>query len=103
MSDLLFTAGDTAPTLTGVCRDGDDPANLTGATSVIIHIRRPVSALISRAVTVTDAAGGAWSLDWQVGDLVDVGVHESEVEVVFSNAQRQTFGPDTFTVQAQLA
>ncbi len=102
MSEVLLHTGDTAPALTGVCRNGTDPASLTGATAVA-HIRKPDGTVISREVDVTDPAEGTWSLEWEADELDAAGVYETEVEVTFADERVQTFGPDTFTVQAQIA
>lgn len=81
----VFTVGDTAPALTGRVN-----ADLTGATAAI-HIRHPDQTTLSRAVTITDVATGAWSLEWQPGDLSVAGDHRVEVEVTYAGGAVQTF------------
>lgn len=85
---LSLITGDTAPTLTGTVS-----ANLTGATTVT-HIVRPDKTVLTKAATITDAATGAWSIDWVAGDLAQVGAHYVEVQVTFSNGKIQTFQRD---------
>ena len=92
-----FTAGDTAPALTGTVN-----ATLTGAT-VEAHLRKPDGTTLTKPATVTDAATGAWSYSWAVGDLQTPGVWEVEVQVTFSDATVQTFGPQRFVVAPQIA
>lgn len=100
---LSWTTGDTAPDLSGVVN-----ANLTGAT-VVVHVKLPDGTVLVKAATVTDAAGGAWSMDWAPGELALAGTHAPEVQVTFSNGKVQTFRlsadgvPATFPVHEQYA
>jgi hypothetical protein len=97
-----FTVGDTSPALTGTCKDGDTPANLTGA-AVELHIRWSDATTVTKAADVTDAANGAWSYSWQPADLTIAGRSQVEAQVTFSGGGVQTFGPVTFHVGEQLA
>ena len=54
-----FTVADTAPALTGTCRDGDAAADLSGAT-LAAHIRQPDGTVLTKTATATDAVNGAW-------------------------------------------
>ena len=98
----MFTVGDTAKKLTGTCKDGDTPANLTGAT-VELHIRWNDATTVTKAATVTDAAGGAWSYSWQPTDLTIPGRSQVEAQVTYSDGGVQTFGPTNFYVDQQIA
>ena len=98
----IFTVGDTAPNLTGTLTADAAPVNLTGAT-LSVHIQRPgAGATIIAAATIVSAAAGTWSYTWQTGDLDAAGTWEVAVVVTFASGAIQTFGPETFTVQAQL-
>jgi hypothetical protein len=99
---LKLTSGDTSPALTGTVS-----ADLTGAAAVV-HIKRPDRSVFTKAVTVTDAATGAWLVEWVDGDLTQVGTHMVEVQVTFSNNAIQTFAineqgqRNTFVVREQI-
>lgn len=103
MTMLTLTTGDTAPDMTGTVN-----ADLTGAT-VEAHIAPPKGgAVITKPVTVTDAATGAWSFTWAAGDLAAVGTYYIEVQVTFSNGEIQTFAVSgasvaSFKARAQIA
>ena len=97
-----FTVGDTAPDLTGTLTADGAPVNLAGA-SLSVHIQRPGAGLVIIApATVVDAAAGTWSYTWATGDLDSTGTWEVAVVVTYASGAIQTFGPETFTVQAQL-
>lgn len=98
----IFTVGDTAPDLTGTLTADSAPVNLAGA-SLSVHIQRPgAGATITAAATIVDAAAGTWSYTWQPADLDATGTWEVAVVVTYASGLIQTFGPETFTVQAQL-
>jgi len=80
-----LTQGDTAPALTGTVN-----ADLTGA-AVVVHVKLPDKTVLSRVATITDAATGAWSIAWNVGDLDLPGSCLVEVEVTYSDQRVQTF------------
>lgn len=92
-----FTIGDTAPALTGTVN-----ADLTGATQVA-HIRKPDGTVLTKTATATDALNGAWSATWAVGDLDQPGRYLVELQVTFAGGLIQTFGPQSFYVQQQIA
>ena len=99
---MSWHAGDTDPALTGQATDAGVAVDLTSALSCLVHILTPWGTLISRAPTVTVGTTGAWSLPWQVGELIE-GVYSVELEVTWSAGHIQTFGPSTFRVDPQLA
>lgn len=97
-----FTVGDTAPNLTGTLTDDGAAVDLAGA-SLSVHIQRPgAGATIIANANIVDAAAGTWSYTWQPSDLDSTGTWECAVVVTFASGAIQTFGPETFTVQAQL-
>ena len=112
---MAFTVGDTAPPLTGACKNGTGdstgctpnpaaatPANLSGAV-VVLHIDRDGAPLLTKTPIVTDAMLGKWSYDWAVGDLIVDGMYRVEAEVTYAGGQIQTFGPAAFRVKRQIA
>lgn len=98
------TVGDTGPDVTG-----NVSANLTGATSVTAHIRRPDGSTFSRTAQPGGGVDGAWSMPLQTGDLTTGGLYYVELEVVFGNGKTQTFAdtgeglPAYFPVRDQYA
>jgi hypothetical protein len=97
---LRVKRGDTAPGFRAQCRNGSDPANLTGATARLLL--RGDSDLIAASfpLTVEPGTDGWVSRDWQAGDLATVGTRRGEVEVTYSAGGRQTFpGAGYFTLE----
>lgn len=92
-----FTQGDIGTTLTMTVN-----ANLTGGT-LEAHIRRPDGTVFNKTPVATDAPGGVCVVTWVAGDLAQAGNHEAELEVTYSASQEQTFGPQKFHVQPQIA
>ena len=84
----VLTVGDTT-SLTGSVN-----ADLTGATGVEVHLKRPDASVIEREADVVDAVEGDWTFDLIVGDLDQAGTYRIEVKVTFSNGEQQTFGTD---------
>lgn len=98
----VFTVGDTAPALTGTLTADAAPVNLAGA-ALSVRIQRPgAGATITAAAAIVDPTAGTWSYTWQPGDLDSTGTWEVAVVVTYASGAIQTFGPETFTVQAQL-
>jgi hypothetical protein len=87
-NDLRFTVNDTAPALTGTLS-----ASLVGATATA-HIKRPDKTVLTKPVTITDAANGGWSVTWAAGDLSVSGTYYVEVQVTYSDTTVQTFAYD---------
>lgn len=89
LADLLVhTVGDI-PILTGSVG-----TSVIGATGNEAHIRRPDATVLTRSVTWTDTATGAWSVTCQSGDLNQAGDYFLEVQVGFA-AGPQTFALDS--------
>jgi len=106
-----WTAGDLEPALAGTTLDGTTPVDLTSATSVTAHIRRPDGSVISRAVTLGNqtTAPGTWTLPWvaavspAVDDLSVAGGYTVEVEAMWPGARPQTFAGASFQVLRAIA
>jgi hypothetical protein len=97
MSDFSIKSGSTSPPLVVTLMDGDTPAVLTGATVRIRMRSRLGGALVvDSPATVTDAAAGVVSYQWQAGDTDEVGEYEIEFEVTFSGGFEQTFPDDGY-------
>lgn len=98
-----YTVGDLERPLSGTLTDGGVPLDLTAATGVTVHIRRPDRTVIARPATVAAPATGVWSMPWQAGDLNAPGNYALEVQVMWGANRPQTFGPITFVVREQIA
>jgi hypothetical protein len=90
---------DTRPTIVVTLRNPDDTAyDLTGVTSVTLHIQLPGSStVLSRAMVVDgDPTSGiaryTWlAKDWTGSPALALGDHKIEVEVVGPGTVRATF------------
>lgn len=98
-----FTVGDNSPDLAGTLTSDGAPVNITNA-SLAVHVRKPDRTVITLTGAIVDAAAGKWSAPWGASDLNQAGTWRVEVQVTFSGGTKvETFGPDYFTVNAQLA
>ena len=109
MTYPTFKVGDTRPPLAGQVQNNGSGANMTNATAVL-HIRRPDGTVLSVAGTWTDATTGSWAYlggpqlaGWAVGDLNVAGTWTVEVQVTYADTGVQTFGPEPFPVDNQIA
>lgn len=61
------------------------PIDLTGATALTLRWLPPGegTTVITRALTVVDAAGGAVRLTWQAGDTAVAGIHRAHVVITW--------------------
>jgi len=91
---------DTLPMLRVRLKNPDDsPHDLTGATSVTLHIRLATTGnVLSRPMVIDDVLGGIVSYQWIVDDwtsstppILAIGKHEMEYEVVGPGGARLTF------------
>lgn len=99
----MFTTNDTAPTLTGTCKSGSSPADLTGAT-LAVHIARPDKTVLTKTATAVSAVDGTWAAAaWATGDLTSKGVYKVEVEVTYASSLVQTFAGADFYVRPEIA
>lgn len=96
---MSLHVGDTTPPFTAVCSSAGTPANLAGA-SVKVHVRKP-----DRTVLVLDGSPGVngnVAAAWPEA-LDQAGEWSAEVQVQYSDGGVQTFGPQSFVVQSQIA
>lgn len=101
---MSLHVGDTAPRYTGTLTSDGAPVNLAGAT-IRLHFRKP-----NRDVLEMDATpdgdptlGKVIGAAWGAGDVDQAGAWTVETEVTYSDATQQTFGPDAFYVERQIA
>jgi hypothetical protein len=108
MTGAPFHVGDTGADLEFLCANYNKrtrrttPANLTGAT-LEVHCRLPTGDVLDVDGEVTDGEAGEGRHEWEPGELSVAGKWRYEVEVTFSSGKTQTFGPDFFEVEPQIA
>ena len=87
---MQLKVGDLAPKL-----QFDLNANLTGATAVAKIRRFHQSTVLTKTLTVTDAATGLCEYQWVAGDTDTVGTYHIEVLVTFAGDILERF-PQAF-------
>jgi hypothetical protein len=102
---MSYTQSDLEPPLAGTALNGITPVDLTTATTVVAHIKRPDWSIISRAVTLGNqsTAPGTWSLPLVLGDLSMAGWYTVEIETMWPGTRPQTFAGASFPVAPQIA
>jgi hypothetical protein len=104
---LTFVQGDTAPDITAVIHEEDDPTqviNLTETTGVRFQMRRQDDHryTVNAAATVLDAVNGKVSYSWGANDLAVAGTYLAQWEVTYSGGRVQTTsGSVVITVRRQ--
>lgn len=92
MSDFYIKQGDTLKPIEAVLQDEIGPINLSSCTVRMI-IRRVgatrVSALV-RTCTLTDAANGRVTMNWQAGDTAKSGSFRAEFEITYPDTKKMT-------------
>lgn len=92
-----YKRNDTGPPITIQCLDGNLPQNLTGATSAkflmgTIDANGVSTITVQGAMTFdADRTTGKVTYTWGATDLAVTGEYKAEVEITWSNGQRQTF------------
>lgn len=103
MSDLSFTASDTAPTIFGALTNTDGTAlDLTDATGVRFQMR-PAGTFAYTVDGVADigspATAGSVSYNWAAGDLAVPGEYVARWQITWSDGSIQHSEPEnTITV-----
>jgi len=83
---------DTAPAISGTCKDADDAAkNLTSATVRFHMLDDDGETVVDEAATLTDAANGIVSYAWAAADTDTAGGFRGEFEVTYSDSTIETF------------
>jgi hypothetical protein len=105
VADLIFTQGDTAPSVFGALTNADGtPFDLTDAT-VRFQMREAIDrrfSVDSAAVIVDDPTAGNVRYDWAEGDLATAGDFVSHWRILFTDTSiEHTIPANTITVQPQ--
>ena len=104
MSDLSFTAGDTAPSVVGTLTNPDGTAFDLTDCSVRFQMRLLTDRrfTVDAAATITNETGGLVRYDWAAGDLATPGDYESRWRIAFLGGEiEHTLPANTITVEAQ--
>lgn len=96
MADLTMKAGDTWPALVTTLEDSAGPLDLTTATGVTMRMASPTVSMTNLSCTITDAANGVVSYQWQAGDTDTPGTYKAEFAVSFGGGTIQTAPNDAY-------
>lgn len=111
VTEKTYKRGDTGPPITITCLDGTVAKDLTGATSAkfimgtINAAGNSTAKVNAPAAFDADRTTGKVTYTWAAADLDTAGAYVAEVEVTFSNGQKQTYpsnGYLTITVMADV-
>jgi len=104
---LTFVQGDTAPDITAIIHQEDDPTSivdLSSAMGVRFQMRRQDDHryTVNSAATVIDGPNGKVSYSWGANDLAVPGTYLVQWEVTYLGGRVQTTSPQvTVTVRRQ--
>jgi len=103
---LTFVQGDTAPDITAVIHEEDDPTQVIDLTDCTVRYQMRRSDdkryQVNAAATVLDAANGRVSYSWGANDLAVPGTYVVQWEVTYQGGRVQTTSPEvTVTVRRQ--
>jgi hypothetical protein len=104
---LTFVQGDTAPDITAVIHDEDDPTeivDLSTVTGVRFQMRRQDDHryTVNASAYVLDGPSGRVSYSWGANDLAVPGTYLVQWEITYSGGRTQTTSqPATVTVRRQ--
>ena len=103
---LTFVQGDTAPDITAIIHEEDDPTSVIDLTDCAVKFQMREEDdrryQVNAAATVTDAAAGKVSYSWGPNDLSRPGTFLVQWEVTYPGGRIQTTSPEvTITVRRQ--
>lgn len=98
MSTKPFTIkrGDLEPPLPLTLTDGDDPVDLSAATTVTVLGKQVGGTKTFGGTLAERPVDGVLSYDWVAGDTDVPGTFHVEVEVTWPGSRKQTFPPDGY-------
>lgn len=99
MSDFSIKAHDRLPSIQAQLFSGNDPVNLSTATTVFFTMRLVGSTgtpKVDTAATIVDAINGIVRYDWVDADTANPGSYEAEWEVTWTGGKKQTFPTLTY-------
>lgn len=104
-----YKRNDTGPPITITCLDGTNPKDLTSATSAkflmgTINASGVSTAKVTGSMTFdADRTTGKVTYTWGATDLDTPGDYKVEVEVTFSNGEKQTYPSDSYLTVSVIA
>ena len=103
---LTFVQGDTAPDITAIIHEEDDPTSVIDLTDATVRfqMRRADDRRyqVNAAAEVLDEAAGSVSYSWGANDLSVAGTYVVQWEVTYLGGRVQTTSPEvTITVRRQ--
>jgi len=104
---LTFVQGDTAPDITAIIHEEDDPTSiidLSLASGVRFQMRKAEDHryTVNAAATILDAPAGKVSYSWGPNDLSVTGTFNVQWEVTYAGGRVQTTSPEVqVTVRRQ--
>lgn len=100
--DFSFVAGDTNSVLTVTCKDAaaGTPINLSAST-VALKWRVDGGTLVSKTMTVTDAANGVVAYTFGSSELAE-GIMVAEVEITTSGKITTSLEPFRFSIRGRV-
>lgn len=103
---LTFVQGDTAPDITAIIHEEDDPTVLVDLTNATVRfqMRRldDKRYQVNSVATITNAGAGAVSYSWGPNDLSVPGTFYVQWEVTYPGGRVQTTSPEVaITVRRQ--
>jgi hypothetical protein len=104
---LTFVQGDTAPDITAIIHEEDDPTSIVDLSTVEelrFQMRRQDDHryTVNAAATVIDGPNGKVSYSWGANDLAVPGTYLVQWEVTYSGGRIQTTSPQvTVTIRRQ--
>lgn len=90
---MRLKAGDTTPSVTIACIDGDSAVNLTSAASVAVVGTKGGETIFTDTTPTVTAATGLVTHRWTAPETDDPGRLWLEVRVVWGDLRPQTFPP----------
>lgn len=94
---MRFTTGDTS------LLSGTVNVDVSGGSTLELHIAKPDGVKITRNASVVNAATGEWQYRWAANELDVNGLWYVECQVTFPDTTKATFGPAAFRVVSEIA
>jgi len=102
---IRMRKNDLGYNLTITCTDENgDAINLTNVTTATLKIGRigESSNLVEEAMTVSDAANGVCTVDFESGEIDTAGYYDACIHLLYSNDDERTLKPFTFQILPSL-
>lgn len=103
---LTFVQGDTAPDITAIIHEEDDPSSVIDLSGCTVRFQMRKSDdhryTVNAVAQVLDAPAGRVSYSWAANDLSGQGTYVVQWEITYAGGRIQTTSPEvTITVRRQ--